>query len=108
MKHLTTITILTTLSLVGCAKKAPGTSPADMTAAAHRNECAKHRQAAAAADQRAKEAGKSEYPKARYPAQDEAKRETNIADQHARAAQTVDQIVVAEGGTRPAPEPACE
>jgi hypothetical protein len=108
MKHLMTITMLTTLALSGCAKKAPGTNPTDMTAAGHRRECAEHRQTAAVANERAEEASKSEYPKAKYPAQDEAKRENKIADEHAEAAQTVDKIVVAEGGTPSAPDPACE
>lgn len=108
MKHFAMITMLAALVLAGCAKKAVGTNPTDMTAAAHRKECAKHKDIAAAADQRAKEAARSPYPKARFPAQDEAKREAGIADQHAAAARTVDQIVVAEGGTRPAPDPACE
>lgn len=108
MKHLLMITMLATLGLSGCAKKAPGTHPTDMTAAGHRRECVKHRENATAANQRADEASKSEFPKAKYPAQDEAKRENAVADQHADAAKTVDKIVVAEGGQQPAPEPGCE
>lgn len=79
-----------------------------MTAANHRRECTEHKQAAAAADQRAQEAGQSKYPKARYPAQDEAKRENEIADQHAEAAKEADGTAVAEGGTPPAHDPACD
>ncbi|MGE0396483.1 MAG: hypothetical protein AB7T06_07185 [Kofleriaceae bacterium] len=108
MKHLMMITMLATLAFAGCAKKAPGTNPTDMTAANHRRECTEHKQAAAAADQRAQEASRSKYPKAKYPAQDEAKRENEIADQHAQAAKTADETVVAEGGTPPAHDPACD
>ena len=107
MKHTMMITILATIALAGCAKKAPGTNPTDMTAAAHRNECSDHRQNAAAADQRAQEASRSKYPKARYPAQDEAKRENEIADQHAEAAKKAEPTVVAEGGT-PTDDPSCD
>jgi hypothetical protein len=108
MKHLLMITMLATLGFSGCAKKAPGTNPTDMTAAGHRRECAKHRENATAANQRAAEASTSEFPKAKYPAQEEAKKENEIANQHADAAHTVDKIVVAEGGQQPAADPACE
>lgn len=74
----------------------------------HRRECAKHRENATAANQRAAEASTSEFPKAKYPAQEEAKKENEIANQHADAAHTVDKIVVAEGGQQPAADPACE
>lgn len=98
-------TMLMTLALAACAKQAPGTHPTDMTAIAHRDECIKHRQNAVAADRRADEASRSTYPKSRYPIQDEAKREREIADQHATAALTAE---ATEGGSAQTSHPRCE
>lgn len=81
MKYLAAI-LLTLGSTIACAKQV---RPGDMSAAAHRRECASHKQAAADAQLKADQAARTEYPKARYPHLEDVKRETRIAEQHASA-----------------------
>lgn len=81
-----------TLAVGACATT--GTKPADMTAAQHREQCAKHRKVAADYDQRAKLDGGKEATIDQRQASEHAV----VARQHGEAAQKVDRTAAAESG----------
>lgn len=83
-----TLSIVLFLSVGSCtAAQAPGTRPADMTAQAHAQACAKHRQLADAQDQHVKDVDRS---RGTYTPPYAGVREREVARQHGQAAKAVD------------------
>ena len=76
------------LGLGACTKTKPaGTHPGDMTAEQHREACQKHKQEAAAYQERA---DKLDGGKGTYTAASEAKTHDDVAAQHEAAGKQVD------------------
>lgn len=95
--------LFSTVSLTACTKtKAPGTTPSDMTAAQHREECKKHKATAAAYEKQEKEKFTHTAHYAKEEHQDAAK-------QHADAAKESEAVIAKEGGQpRPIDSDGCE
>lgn len=84
----TVIAMALSVWLLACiSHDAPGTKPAEMSAAEHLAECRRHESLAEAYDQRARELRGG---KGTYTAQYTADHERRVAKQHGDAARTVD------------------
>jgi hypothetical protein len=95
MTRLIVVLLSLAAGLAACTKtKAAGTNPSDMTAAEHRQECAKHKQIADAYRKQEKE-------KFTHTAHYRREEHEEAAKQHAEAAKEAEAVVAKEQGLPP-------